>query len=119
MNRRNLIIYIAGKYRGDIDENIHKARETAIKLWEYGFTCFCPHLNTIHFEKDCLAKEEAYLEGDKEILKRCNAILMLDGWQESMGATDEHDLAHREGIPVLYSIVELIRWADEKEGRNG
>jgi len=119
MNRRHLIIYIAGKYRGNIEENIHTAREMTIKVWEAGFTCICPHLNTIHFERDCKCPEESYLEGDIEIVKRCNAVLMLEGWQESIGATDEHDFAHREGIPILYNMSDLVKWADEKENKNG
>jgi len=97
-----MILYLAGKYRGDIDANIAAARKVAIELWEAGFTVICPHLNTAHFEVDCRVPEEAYLRGDLEILNRCDAIVMLPGWQSSEGACAERECALHAIIPVYY-----------------
>src|SRR3990167_5052970 len=107
MNKREIIVYISGSYSGEISNNIQKARETAIKVWETGYTAFCPHLNTIHFENDCKCVYEDYIAGDIEIINRCNALLMVEGWEQSEGANTEHDYAKGYGLPIFYSIDEL------------
>jgi hypothetical protein len=95
-----MLVYVAGPYRGDIDANIAAARRAAIKLWEAGFVGICPHLNTAHFEVDCSVREDTYLWGGIEILTRCDAIVMLPGWEESQGARGEYDVAKRIGLPI-------------------
>jgi hypothetical protein len=101
---RNNVIYISGKYSGDIETNIRKAREAAIKVWEAGFTALTPHLNTIHFEQDCKCRYEDYINGDLALLTNCDAILMLDNWEESQGAKIERQYAVERCIPVFYNI---------------
>ena len=100
--RRDVLIYVAGAYTGDIDGNILKARKVAIRIWELGFTVLCPHLNTANFQFDCKCNYDAYIEGDLTILKRCDGIFMLKDWAFSNGATIEHDVAYRLYLPVFY-----------------
>ena len=114
LTKRKIIVYVAGKYSGDISGNIHKARQTAIKLWELGYTVFCPHLNTVHFEIDCKCQYDDYILGDLEILERCDVILMLDNWESSRGAMSEHEFAELKKIPIFYKIEDLERWYNEK-----
>ena len=102
MNKRKILIYIAGPYSGDIKENIIKARNASIKIWNSGFTGVCPHMNTAHFEIDCKCDYQDYLEGDMEILKRCDGIFMLKDWMLSKGAREEHDLADARDMPIFY-----------------
>jgi hypothetical protein len=97
-----MLIYVAGPYRGDVDKNIALARQVAIEIWQKGHTAICPHLNTSHFEMDCCIPDERYLEGDLDILSRCDAIVMITGWEASIGAKGEHDYASRLGIPVYF-----------------
>ena len=94
------VLYTAGRYSGEIDINIQKAREIAIKLWEMGYAVVCPHLNSAHMERDCKAKYEDFLAGDFEIIERCNAVIMIPGWQNSNGACKEKLHAEKMGIPV-------------------
>jgi hypothetical protein len=98
------IIYIAGKYRGksewEVKQNIYHAEQAAMRLWQHGFAVICPHLNTAFFGGGC--EDSVWLEGDLEILKRCDAIYMLNGWQKSIGATKEHDLAYDWGKDRYY-----------------
>jgi hypothetical protein len=97
------LIYIAGKYRGkcpnDIHNNIEVARQHSIKLWEQGYAVVCPHLNTAFMDGAC--DDSVWLNGDLEILKRCDAIYMLPNWQESVGATNELKLAKKLGLEIL------------------
>jgi hypothetical protein len=97
-----VIAYLSGKYTGDVDANIAKAREAAIELWERGYTVVCPHLNTAHFEQDCKIPYERYIEGDLEILSRCDLIVMLPNYEESKGAIGELEFARQRGILVSH-----------------
>ncbi len=114
MNRRDVLVYISGQYSGDIAENIHKARLLAILLWELGYSVFCPHLNTIHFENDCKCKYQDYIDGDLTILKRVDAILMMENWEQSRGAIIEQNEAAFQGIPIFLNIRELEIWFSSK-----
>jgi len=98
-----MLIYIAGLYtRGDIDTNIAAARKAAIEVWELGHWALTPHLNTAHFERDCKASYEDYMQGDLRMLSGCDAILMLTNWEHSVGARREHDLAQSLEMPIYY-----------------
>jgi len=111
---REIIVYISGKYSGDIEANLKLARTTAIQVWEAGFTCLAPHLNTIHFEIDSKCKYEDYLAGDLQLLQRCDCILMLNNWESSNGAKTEKEFAELNKIPVLYSLNQLIAFYGDK-----
>jgi nucleoside 2-deoxyribosyltransferase len=96
-----MLIYLAGKYSGNVEENIANARKIAIELWEAGYYVICPHLNTARFETDCRCTYENYMRGDMEMLARCDAVVMLPEWEGSMGAVRERGRANDCGIPVF------------------
>lgn len=98
-----MLVYLAGLYtKGNIDDNITLARKIAIEVWESGLWAITPHLNTAHFEVDCKATYEDYMQGDLCMVSRCDAIIMLPGWDQSSGAKRELDLAKSLNIPVYY-----------------
>lgn len=105
------IIYLAGPYRATahrtVAEHIQVARKAAIAVWEAGHVALCPHLNTAHFEEDSTLADDAYLDGDIELLRRCDGVLMLPGWNHSEGAKNEMFFARDRGIPVYLSLDEL------------
>ena len=94
------VIFISGPYRGDVEANILKAKECAIKLWQAGWVVLCPHLNTANFDGFC--DDSVWLEGDLELLKRCDAIYMMRDWESSQGARAELKLAIQLGKEVIY-----------------
>ena len=47
---------------------------------------------------------EAHMLKDIADLLHCNAIYMLQGWQESKGACIEHYIATKVGMPIMYEI---------------
>lgn len=98
------IIYTAGPYRAPtewgVTENIRTAERYAIELWKQGWVVICPHKNTACFG-GCLP-DDTWLMGDLEILKRCDAIFMLPGWENSEGARVEHTVAHDLGLKTFY-----------------
>ena len=97
-----MLVYISGKYTGDVEANIQAARKVAIELWEKGYAAHCPHLNTAHFHVDCKATYDDYIKGDLVILMRCDAILVLPGWEESNGTGIELEYAREHNIPIYY-----------------
>ena len=103
------VVYIAGPFRGpaawDIEQNIRRAEELALKVWQAGYVSLCPHANTRFFQGS--APDEVWLKGDLELLKRCDALLTVSGWQFSTGAREEVRFALESQIPVYYSLEEL------------
>jgi hypothetical protein len=99
-----MLIYVSGPYTSKdgigIDANIQAAREIAIRCWEKGHAVICPHLNTAHFERDCTVDYKAYIAGDLNMVARCDALVMVDGWESSNGATIEADYAQKLSIPI-------------------
>ncbi len=103
MSRR--IVYVAGAYRDSgyngVWENIMQARIVARQLWSIGFVAICPHTNTIMMDGEDISPD-TFLEGGLEILRRCDAIFMLSGWEKSAGAAREWELAKELDLPVIY-----------------
>lgn len=107
---RNIVVYISGKYSGDIVANIDNARKLAIEVWEAGFTALTPHLNTIHFENDCQCVYDNFIAGDLELISRCDCLLMLPEWEKSKGALLEHHEANRLNKPIFYNLKSLMEY---------
>lgn len=98
------VVFISGPYRGDIDRNIAIARDHAERLWKKGYAVFCPHLNSAHMDGIC--PDQAFLDGDLEILHRCDYIYVLPGWETSEGAKKEAEEAKKWNIPFLCRFEE-------------
>lgn len=113
------VIYIAGPYRAatrkSIEENIRQARILAALVWEAGGAALCPHMTTAHLEEDVdpdLAPDEAFLVGTMEMMRRCDAVYLVPGWQQSEGSRTEVKEARRLGMPVFESYLDMSRWIE-------
>ena len=102
------VIYISGSYRGkdenEVFNNIIHARNAAFELWHLGWACICPHTNTIFMGS--MMGDKMFLEGDLEIVSRCDAIFMLNNWIKSTGAQAELKLAISLNKEVYYEDLE-------------
>ena len=99
------VVYISGSYRSKsvngIYENIQKARGEAIKYWRTGkYAVICPHMNTAFM--DGARKDHIWLDGDLELLRHSDIIVMLKGWEKSEGAIMEHAEAQKLGLEIIY-----------------
>lgn len=102
---RKKVIYIAGPFRAanqwEQEQNIRRAEELSLRVWRVGGVALCPHLNTRFFSG--ALPDEVWLEGDLELLRRCDAILMVQGWELSFGAVQERAFALEHGIMSFYA----------------
>jgi nucleoside 2-deoxyribosyltransferase len=120
------LVYIAGPYRGpdylSIDANIAKAREAAACLAREGIAFISPHLNSCHFEVITPEVPEGWwLAMTLELMKRCDAVWVLEGHEESQGTRDEVYEAEVRGMPVwfaelVWSMDALKAWVKEPTG---
>lgn len=111
------VVYVSGPYRNasirGVVENIRRAEGAAIKIWQMGAACICPHLNTALLDGSC--PDDVWLRGDLEIIQRCDALFLVDGWINSKGAQAEKVRAEEIGIPVFHQFWELENWLREKK----
>ena len=105
------VIYVIGPFSApnswEMECNIRKAEEIALRLWRLGFAVICPHTNTRFFEG--AFSREVVIDGDKEILKRCDGCIKLEGWEMSAGSIEEIRFAMEKGIPVFSKIMEVYK----------
>lgn len=103
------VVYVAGPFRGanawEIEENIRRAERLALEVWKMGFAVICPHANTRFFQG--AAPDKVWLDGDIELLRRSDIILMTEDWDRSSGARAERAYAYEHRIPVVYSTRQL------------
>jgi hypothetical protein len=105
-------IYIAGPYRdatvSGIRQNIANAESLAIEVWKLGAVALCPHKNSAYL--DGVVPDRVFLDGGIELLRLCDAVVTVGGWQKSQGSRDEIAYAESHKIPVFHSIAELAKW---------
>lgn len=106
------VVFVSGPYRAPTEwqvlQNIRRAEEVALAAWHAGAAVICPHKNTAHFGG--AAEDRIWLDGDLTILRRCDAVVCVEGWERSVGARAEVNCARSLGIPVFESIAGLKEW---------
>ena len=107
------VIYVAGPFRAENhweqEQNIRRAEQLALCVWQIGgVACICPHTNTRYYQGAC--PDDVWLEGDLEILSRCDALLLAPRWRDSVGTLAEKAYAESLDIPVFDDFEELEKW---------
>lgn len=104
-NPHQPVIYIAGPYSAptdaEIDLNVNHARRVRDELVAKGWAVICPHANTAYMDN---AHPDVYYTMDLAMLARCDAIMMLDGWEKSKGARMEFAFALTRTITVHMEV---------------
>lgn len=94
-------IYISGKISGtDLTETRKRFAAVAKATKILGYEPVNPLENGLS-EHDSW---EAHMLKDIIDLLQCNAIYMLQGWEDSKGARIEHYIATKIGMPIMYEI---------------
>jgi len=106
------LIYIAGPFRGatpwDVEQNVRAAETLALDTWRAGAAALCPHTNTRFFDKS--GDDKVFLDGTMEMLRRCDAVRLVLGWERSSGTRMEIMEAFKLKIPVFEEGSEFRQW---------
>ena len=97
--------------------NIRDISRAALDVLFAGFTPFCPGLDFMYFlllrDKERIT-EPMIKRLSKDFLRRCDAILMTEGWKNSAGSIAEKKLAEELGLPIFYSIQEATEYNEKQ-----
>jgi len=112
------LAFISGPYRAatpsGIVQNIRNAERAAVEYWRKGYAVICPHKNSALF--DGLAPDCVWLDGDLELLRRSDVVVMIPGWQKSSGAINEESLAINLGKEIHYLNDNLESITPDRDG---
>ncbi len=103
------LVYVAGPYRAEtregVAQNVAAARHVGQLCVRKGWFPVLPTVNTAHFDHDFpgLADDQYWLDGTMELMRRCDAVVLVDGWQYSSGALAEIEEARKLGLKVYLS----------------
>lgn len=104
-------IYTVGPFRADtpwgVEQNIRRAEGVAIWIAKAGGLPVCPHTMFRFFDKSM--PDDFWLRATLSLMARCDAIYMLDGWENSEGSIAEFNAAPSLGV------VRLEHWQDLTE----
>lgn len=107
------VVYIAGPFRGAhawaIAENIRAAERVGFEIAKLGAMPLIPHANTAHFHG--ALPDQFWLDGTMELLRRCDGVVFMEGWEDSEGCRREHDEACRLGLSTWYDVM----WETSKD----
>lgn len=93
-------VYISGRISGlDYKDVEHRFGEAERKLRDVGYKPISPLDNGLSPSDPWIR----HMAKDIEILYSCDAIYMLEGWQESRGACIEYDFAIRTNKAILFA----------------
>jgi len=114
------VAYVAGPYRSKegvrgIVENIRRAESLALHLWNCGYAVICPHKNTALF--DGAEPDDVWLDGDLAVMRRCDAVFVMDNHEHSSGVRAEIAEAQRCGIPIHYYNETQTGWCETPSSR--
>jgi len=116
------LLYIAGPYRGptawDIENNIRRVEEVGIEIARAGAFPVMVHANCRFFQGQ--GTDAFWLDGTMELMRRCDAIVLIPGWTVSVGSNNERNEAARLGMPIFNmdgfdSLYDWIRTLPDRD----
>ena len=122
--KKRWCVYVAGKYSDDnvldVLKNMRKGIKKSAKLFELGYAPFCPWID-YHYvlssdAPDAITVQDFY-DYSIEWLKKSDAVLVLQDWEDSHGTVKEVEMARSLGIPIFLSVSAMSSFFDIKEAK--
>lgn len=110
-------IYVAGAINapsaGKYLNNIRKGIQLSSKIFLLGYAPFCPfidfHYNLVMSDVEVESiKTQDFYDYSMAWLDKADAILVVPGWEKSVGTKLELERAKANKIPIFYSTRDLI-----------
>jgi hypothetical protein len=99
------VVYVIGALRADtpraVELNIREAEDAALQVWRAGLSAICVHSSTRFMHG--AAPESTFLEGTLAQLRISDAVIVVGGWEHSIGSRLEVAEALKLGLPILYA----------------
>ena len=110
-------IYIAGPYTAadawGVEQNVRRAESLAYEVAKIGAVPMCPHSN-LRFM--CSEIAAFMYPATLELMRRCDAVLMVEGWEKSIGACGEYEEAGLLKMPRFWTLNGLRGWLSRRGG---
>lgn len=110
------VVYLAGPYRPYTDaagirhtiaENVREAGRYGIEVWKRGYVALVPHTLTYLDPRQqrqdggiADVAPEVFMDGELELVRRSDMVVLMPRWRQSRGATIEKQFAEEIGKPV-------------------
>lgn len=111
------VCYIAGPYRAAspylVEQNIREAEALALQIWQRGHVAVCVHSMARYWTG--AAPIETWLEGDIELMSRCDCVLLVPGWEHSSGTLAEIEWCKLNSMPVFYELEDALMFMEGLE----
>lgn len=112
-----ILVYIAGPFsaqtREGVELNIQLAVRVGLDVARLGAFPVIPHANTAHPDFEQLQPYSFWIDGTVELLRRCDVVLMVPGWEASGGASKERLTALAMFKPVFLTFEEFEAWFEQ------
>ena len=95
--------------RRGVERNIRRAEGVGIELASHGYCPVIPHANTADPRFELVQEYEFWIDATVAMMLRCDAVLMMPGWESSSGARAEFAVAREKLIPLFLDIRSLDR----------
>lgn len=102
------LIYVAAPYRAEtkqaVARNIEAAKHVGQLMARKGWMPVMPTANTGLFDFDypSLQDDDFWLDGTLELMRRCDAVVLTPGWEDSKGCLNEIRVARELGMKVWH-----------------
>ena len=113
---KGVLVYISGPISPTngliVERNVVNALEVFFDLSRQRIPAFCPHIQAIYPSAHQI-DYRLWMEYDFAVIDRCTHMLMMENFRESKGALEELAYADAIGMPVAYSMDELLAMLKE------
>ncbi len=104
------VVYCAGPFRAStawgIAENVRTAERIGLEVAHAGAMPLIPHANTANFQGE--GTDQFWRNGAMELLRRCDAVLLVPGWEQSSGTLAAIEEARRLRLPIARFAYERV-----------